>query len=262
MNLKPFTKALMVTAIALSATASLSQSSSANSPEHPQPCNAGHQNTCIHRYPDVCNNDVDNCSTNKNNYCNDSNSNNCHQQINPTCQSSYPNNCNSQPPQVTPPVANTLTFSCSTESGVPTTFVTTQGRTYPIIRWASNYFSPHGYEPLTRCRQVSAKFQQFSNNGTLNYVTAGTVNHQPVICVSNTKNGACAGVLFTLKPEEDASRTIQQLFDIRSGAAGPLEESNSRIYFDMKKYLNNLIGSPGSSSGNGSQSTAAQRTYQ
>lgn len=138
-------------------------------------------------------------------------------------------------------------FYCeSGENGVPTTFVTTPQGTYPVIRWVSDYFSPHGYDQGTRCRQVSDKFQTYFNDGNLNYITTGIINHQPVICVSDTKGGTCQGVLFTLKPEENASRIIQQLFDLRSGAAsGPLEESGSRLYLDFNRYIEDTIFNTG-----------------
>ena len=44
-------------------------------------------------------------------------------------------------------------------------------------------------------------------------------------------------VLFTLKPGSDASRTVQQLFDIRNLAAGPLNESEGKVYLDMNAFL-------------------------
>lgn len=134
-------------------------------------------------------------------------------------------------------------FYCeSGENDVPTTFVQTRQGTYPVIRWVSNYFTPHGYDQMTRCRQVSDKFQTYFNDGNLNYVTTGVVNHQPVVCVSDTNGGTCQGVLFTLKPQQDASRVIQQLFDLRSGAAsGPLLESGSRFYLDMNQHIEDAV---------------------
>ena len=101
-------------------------------------------------------------------------------------------------------------------------------------------FDDAGYVPETRCRQVSSKFQQFYERGLLNYVTTGRVNHQPVICVSNAKDGPCLGILFTLKPEQNANRTLEQLFDLKANAsAGPLEESNARYYLDLDQFIDN-----------------------
>lgn len=130
-------------------------------------------------------------------------------------------------------------FYCSVSSdGIPTTFVKNTRGTFPVIRWVSRIFDDAGYVPETRCRQVSSKFQQFQKRGLLNYVTTGRVNNQPVICVSNAQDGPCLGILFTLKPNQNANRTLQQLFDLRANAsAGPLEESNGRLYLDLSQYI-------------------------
>ncbi|SKB14104.1 conserved exported hypothetical protein [Planktothrix sp. PCC 11201] len=130
-------------------------------------------------------------------------------------------------------------FYCDLSSdGIPTTFVKNTRGTFPVIRWVSRIFDDAGYVPETRCRQVSSKFQQFQKRGLLNYVTTGRVNNQPVICVSNAQDGPCLGILFTLKPNQNANRTLQQLFDLRANAsAGPLEESNGRLYLDLSQYI-------------------------
>ncbi|MGL5134802.1 MAG: COP23 domain-containing protein [Planktothrix sp.] len=130
-------------------------------------------------------------------------------------------------------------FYCDLSSdGIPTTFVKNTRGTFPVIRWVSRIFDDAGYVPETRCRQVSSKFQQFQKRGLLNYVTTGRVNNQPVICVSNAQDGPCLGILFTLKPNQNANRTLQQLFDLRANAsAGALEESNGRLYLDLSEYI-------------------------
>lgn len=137
--------------------------------------------------------------------------------------------------------AMTQQFYCGlSNDGVPTTLVKNSRGTFPVIRWVSRVFDDAGYVPETRCRQVSLKFQQFYEQGILNYVTTGRVNQQPVICVSNAKDGPCLGILFTLKPEQNANRTLEQLFDIKVNAsAGPLEESNSRYYLDFDQFIDN-----------------------
>ncbi|MBO9997834.1 MAG: COP23 domain-containing protein [Cyanobacteria bacterium SID2] len=132
-------------------------------------------------------------------------------------------------------------FFCDSSSGIPTTFVTTaEGSTFPLIHWTSSYFSGSGYDPQTRCNQVTSRFNQFAQAGMLNYITTGIVNNLPVVCVSSEMGGPCTGVLFTLKPHQNPANSIQQLFDVRIGAAGPLYESSSRIYINLSEHLETL----------------------
>jgi hypothetical protein len=130
-------------------------------------------------------------------------------------------------------------FFCDERRGAPTTAVKTPSGVMPVIRWVSHAFLPSGFDPLTRCRDVSARFQTYYDNGKLDYITTGIVNGQPVVCVTDSTGGPCQGILFTLKRGQSASRVIQQLFDIRAGASGPLYESQARFYLDMNKYLQN-----------------------
>lgn len=135
------------------------------------------------------------------------------------------------------------TFFCgSNDYGSPTTYVTNGGKSLPLISWVSHYFSGSGYDPLTRCEQVSQRFNRFYEDGRLNFITTGFVNRQPVVCVSGHIGGPCTDVLFTLKPGEDAAQAVQQLFDVRVGQAGPLYESGSRVYFDLNDRLSELSG--------------------
>lgn len=142
-----------------------------------------------------------------------------------------------------PSKAGGTTFHCGTwltgpNAGVPVTYAMTPKGTIPIINWVSDYFSGSGYTPERRCQEVSGRFQTAYNQGTLNYITAGYRNGQPVVCTSSTNGGPCSMVLFTLKPGSDASRTIQQLFDIKNLAAGPLYESeDDEVYLDMNAFL-------------------------
>ncbi|RMG15067.1 MAG: hypothetical protein D6728_01495 [Cyanobacteria bacterium J055] len=133
------------------------------------------------------------------------------------------------------------TFFCgSNDYGTPTTYVNSGGQSLPLISWVSHYFSGSGYDPVTRCEQVTERFNRFYQDGRLNFITTGFVNRQPVVCVSSHIGGPCTVVLFTLKPGEDAAQAIQQLFDVRVGADGPLYESGSRVYFDLNERLNEL----------------------
>ena len=141
-----------------------------------------------------------------------------------------------------PSKADNTTFHCGVwvtgpNAGVPVTFAQTPIGAIPIINWVSHQFSDSGYTPERRCQEVSGRFQSAYNQGTLNYITTGYKNGQPVVCTSSNNGGPCSMVLFTLKPGSDASRTVQQLFDIRNLAAGPLNESEGKVYLDMNAFL-------------------------
>ncbi len=183
------------------------------------------------------------CKKNQHTVCTEDE--NCHHKTVENCEQDDQFSCDKTESVVKEfePVIRTNKFYCDQgKNGIPTTFVKTPQGTYPVIRWVSNYFLSAGYSPMTRCRQVSDKFQLFYDDGRLDYITTGIVNRQPVICVSGKKGGPCQGVLFTLKPQQRASETIQKLFDIRVGAStGPLYESSSRFYLNFNDYLETLV---------------------
>lgn len=141
-----------------------------------------------------------------------------------------------------PSKAQQTTFHCGVwlngpNAGVPVTYARTPIGAIPIINWVSEQFSGSGYTPQRRCQEVSGRFQSAYDQGTLNYITTGYKNGQPVVCTSSSNGGPCSMVLFTLKPGSDASRTVQQLFDIRNLASGPLSESSGRVYLDVNTFL-------------------------
>ena len=146
-----------------------------------------------------------------------------------------------------PSQAQNTTFFCDTSNGVPTTIAQTPRGKVPVIRWVSSHFSSSGYNPQRRCEEVSGRFQTYYSQGTLNFVTKGRMNGQNVVCVASTNGGPCNGLLFTLKPGENSSTVVQRLFDVRSGASGPLNESTERYYLDMNNYLNTAPVEGGSS---------------
>ncbi|MEM7552864.1 MAG: COP23 domain-containing protein [Cyanobacteria bacterium P01_A01_bin.84] len=143
-----------------------------------------------------------------------------------------------------PSQAQARTFYCGQSKGVPSTLVNTPRGTVVVVKWVSRHFNRAGYNPQKRCEEVSSRFQRHYNQGNLNFITAGYLNNQPAVCAGN--GGApCTSekLLFTLKPGQNAANTIQQLFNIRTGAAGPLYEStrasqsSSVSVVDMNKFL-------------------------
>jgi hypothetical protein len=144
---------------------------------------------------------------------------------------------------MTPARASDLKFSCGTSKGAPATVAQTSRGAVPIIRWVSNTFTEAGFSPAYRCQLVSTKFQEYYKAGTLNFLTTGIANGQPVVCVAATKGGPCAGVLFTLRPGSDPWQTLTRLMNVRVQAGPPLNESSAGAtndesqYIDMADYL-------------------------
>lgn len=136
-----------------------------------------------------------------------------------------------------------VTFSCGIKKGIPTTVAQTSQSEIPLIRWVSDFGSEVGYTPEKRCEEVSQRFQQYYNQGILNFVTTGRENNQNIICVSSKDGGACQGLLFTLKPSDNPSLVIGQMFEVSSKASGAIDQSSSSdsppppIYIDINKLL-------------------------
>jgi hypothetical protein len=139
---------------------------------------------------------------------------------------------------IVPVRANTTEgkFYCGRSRNTPATMAKTSRGPVPVIRWVSTI--GEDYTPENRCKIVSGKFQQFYTDGTLNYLTTGTVNQLPVICAAQSENGPCTGVLFTLKPNSDPGQTLKRLLSIRNRAPGAvLNESDARIYVNVADFL-------------------------
>jgi Circadian oscillating protein COP23 len=146
---------------------------------------------------------------------------------------------------VQPSYAQSSKFSCGMSGGVPATLVRTSRGKIPIIRWVDNAFPPP-WTPQQRCEEISARFERFYDNGTLNFLRAGKLSNQPVLCVASYKGGSCLpnGVLVTLKAGTNAPLTLQRLLD-RQGLGGgrPIElsggNSNELLSYEKEAaYLN------------------------
>jgi Circadian oscillating protein COP23 len=152
-------------------------------------------------------------------------------------------------------------FYCGVSRGVPSTLVRTPRGNKPMIRWVDSAF-PTPWTPVRRCEDISARFQRFFSNGTLNFLRAGKFNGQPVLCVASYKGGPClpSGVLVTLKSGANPSQVLQKLLDNRAGSSSDgaiLLEGNTNLevstiddadYFDIQKIIDasvesNQIGS-------------------
>lgn len=140
-------------------------------------------------------------------------------------------------------------FSCDEEQ--LSTSVQSHWGELPMIRWSDTSFPPP-YTPVERCREVTARFNTFHNNGTLKYMSAGTINNSPVICVAGYKGGDCLpdGLLVTLKQGSDPNIALKRMLDRRVWATsesvqlsdknqvGLVSEVEGKVYLDVESLLN------------------------
>ncbi|MBD1830888.1 trypsin-like peptidase domain-containing protein [Microcoleus vaginatus GB1-A2] len=138
-------------------------------------------------------------------------------------------------------------FVCDTSTGEPVTvYQNPQGFREPWIRWNSNFFSSSGYDPLTRCKQVTQRLENYSRNQQLNYVTVGIVNNQKAICTSSRVNGPCEGLIYTLRRDQDPAPALSSFFVwLTNQKARPsLFESSTVIYINVGERLGLEISEP------------------
>ncbi|MEG3862004.1 COP23 domain-containing protein [Microcoleus sp. herbarium12] len=138
-------------------------------------------------------------------------------------------------------------FVCDTSTGEPVTvYQNPQGFREPWIRWNSNFFSSAGYDPLTRCQQVTQRLDNYNRNKQLNYVTVGMVNNQKAICTSSRINGPCEGLIYTLRRDQDPAPALSTFFVwLANQKARPsLFESGAPIYINLGERLDVDIAEP------------------
>ncbi len=150
-----------------------------------------------------------------------------------------------QPPSLAQ--LNDYTYKCefSRSAGYYTTYAITPLGNKPLIRWYSRHFSGSGYPPQVRCEEVAKRFQRFARIGALDYLTTGIVNREPVICVVGSTRTPCneSTVLYTLKPGENATEKLEDLFTLKNFASGegPLwETGDSGRYVSVEALLNKI----------------------
>jgi hypothetical protein len=142
--------------------------------------------------------------------------------------------------------SKSVTFICGLKpDGVPTTFareLTNGGipNNKSIIRWVSDFGKEVGYDQQKRCEEVSNRFQDYNNQGLLNYITTGKEKGFDTICVAKDKErgGPCL-ILWTLKSGTNPNQVLYQLLSEYLGR-DTLEEDGSnvsQIYIDVNKIL-------------------------
>jgi Circadian oscillating protein COP23 len=135
------------------------------------------------------------------------------------------------------------TYKCINNKGVPTTIVDTPRGRIQLITWKSDFFRSSGWTPQKRCEEVTNRFQNFSNNGTLKYVTTGIVDKKyKVICVGKKIPGqgySCIkdGLLITLQPEDNSNDILKNLFG-NAARVGGVPVTRGQYAISMDAILN------------------------
>ncbi len=132
------------------------------------------------------------------------------------------------------------TYDASSQTYVYSTVAWNPINKKPIVVWKREDFSGNNYPPATRCQEVSPRFQQAYDNGSFKYLTHGKMNGQPVICTASIVGEDCQTLLITLRHEDNAERTLEQLSDILLGyASSAIEQSSGDISYseDNKLYV-------------------------
>jgi Circadian oscillating protein COP23 len=163
---------------------------------------------------------------------------------------------------IAPSQAQVPTFFCQTASsdGIPTTYANTNRGSVAVVKWHSHYFSGSGYTPMTRCQEVTSRFNTYRSSGQLAYITAGWQNGQPVLCAGTTCTGN--NLLFTLRPDQDPNQVIYEIMANRANASGPTyQSSDGAATIDVEEYLrtapvDSSISASGDESGSSTQPAA------
>ncbi|MFM6347447.1 MAG: COP23 domain-containing protein [Dolichospermum sp.] len=132
-----------------------------------------------------------------------------------------------------------IKFVCTEVNQTPVTFSIRNRRGKQVIRWIDTMGSGKDTRtPKDRCIEVTERLNtHFSQGGQ--YITHGTINRQPVICLTNEEGGSCQHLLLTLDYREDDPK--QKLEDwVRANdnnfSGRPLREG-CPTYIDINAYM-------------------------
>jgi hypothetical protein len=131
-------------------------------------------------------------------------------------------------------------FDQSSGQRYPTTYAWNNRGKTQVIQWRRPWGT--GVTPQQRCEQVSPRFQEAYTNGSLKFLTNGTLNGQPVICTAKEQGGQCQTVLMTLRPEDNSLQILKQLQSVLGGrVTGPVVHSSgtAQAYYqvDIENFL-------------------------
>lgn len=95
--------------------------------------------------------------------------------------------------------------------GVPTTVGKTDEGEVLIYHWAKPYYSDPSEDPLTRCKRVASILDRLNRVESLNLIKVGRINSKSAICASNSPDSPCSTLIFSLEPNEQPTKVLEDL---------------------------------------------------
>jgi len=147
---------------------------------------------------------------------------------------------NATSPQLKPgispdqPIQPKIRYECRNAADQLSTVAHTERGMIELIVWESDYFGSN-WSPAKRCETVSQRFQQFSDQQLLRFVSTGNLNNYNVICISE-QAGKCLdqGLLLTLEQNDKPTRILRQLFNYRAS----IHRGPQKVVIDFERLLN------------------------
>ncbi len=112
-----------------------------------------------------------------------------------------------------------------------------ENKNISIIVWKSAHIPE--WQPQKRCDTVSEKFQQFYQDGRLNYLTTGVKRGYDIICAARDIGKPCQddAQLFQVKASDNPQAVLQELIGMLESSSSnePLyQSSEQQVYVSME----------------------------
>jgi len=124
--------------------------------------------------------------------------------------------------KITPPQPNNkdVSFICKydgthpvTKAPIPVTVAQGPIGEISVVYWTR---AMGGITPEQRCFMVSSQFEHLQKNGSLEYISHGYKNGQPIICTANYNGGECVNQLFTLNHQDNPIEVLRTLLGVQN----------------------------------------------
>jgi hypothetical protein len=132
-------------------------------------------------------------------------------------------------------------FDKNTGKEQPTTYLWYEGNKHGVVRWVKAMGST---TPQENCNKVSSRLQEAYDNGSLNFVTNGSMNGHAVICTAREYKGNCDTLILTLRPNDKSLEVLEGFKEALTGRSmcgiGPRSSTTQNYYkIDLQETIRN-----------------------